>query len=292
MYADGHASVKELNFILNNFISHPLGGITVIGSDELFKLFLKTKTKILKALNKSESTKNSTSFTKKDGIEIIKAARKKLNPKQRETVLLLLVELAYADGLTEKEQYFINVILEKFEIKKSTANMILNIVPIKFREVQSQELSKVNATKELFHSIPDIFIAIELAIIFADQNIHMKQTSTMFWNLTLLNVFKNLSSEEFRLRKREILSTFNKDFDHPVAFTDDDLTKIFSHAKKLLPQDLRETALWVATELAYSTGINEHEKSLINRFKNEMEIEKNLAEQIFKTMKIKFKTTF
>lgn len=120
MYADGQASIKELNFVLSNFISQPLGGITVIGSEDTFRLFLKTKNKILKALDRPEKKTDIVLFTKRDGEQIINAASKKISAKQAETIYLLLVELAYTDGLTKDELYFLGSLKKSCQFEKKS----------------------------------------------------------------------------------------------------------------------------------------------------------------------------
>lgn len=167
--------------------------------------------------------------------------------------------------------------------------MILETIPVKFREPKIDEKNEALEDNKFFDLIFDVFLSIELAIIFADQNIHMKQTSHMFWNLTLLNVFKNISSEQFQQKKQDILFKFGKNVNQPIAFTANELKDIFDHAKKVLSPDLCETALWVATELAYSTGINRQEKIIIDRLIVEMNIDKKFAKKVFKLMKIKFR---
>ena len=53
--------------------------------------------------------------------------------------------------------------------------------------------------------------------------------------------------------------------------------------------EIRETALWVATELAYTTGMNEYEIQLLEKYIQGMDIDRNIAEKIGQVIPIKFR---
>ena len=53
---------------------------------------------------------------------------------------------------------------------------------------------------------------------------------------------------------------------------------------------IRETALWVATELAYTTGMNESEKQFLEMYIQGMDIDKKITKKISEVIPIKFRT--
>ena len=149
-------------------------------------------------------------FSKKEVKDLIEAAKEVLKPDIRETAYLLACELAYADGLTESEKIILEYIQKEFEINQKVVKMIKEIVPIKYR-------NPIRIKKELQNNLPihldtvaEAMIAIELAITFADEDVNLKQTIRMFWNLTLLNIFIDKDPGYYYQVMHKILNIFNK----------------------------------------------------------------------------------
>ena len=181
-------------------------------------------------------------------------------------------------------------IKDEFEISKTISDRIMEIVPIKYRV---PKLSKKNIQKKSLSKLQnaaEAIIAIQLAIIFSDEDISMKQSANMFWNLTLLNIFKNESPEYYYETKYKILNMFDKHLDRPVSFNETEINTLIAECKNVMEPEIRETALWVATELAYTTGMNEHEIHLLEKYIHGMDIDRNVAKKIGQVIPIKFRT--
>lgn len=290
MHTDGKTSVKELNIILKNFSSQPLGVLSFIDSSDLFNLFLETKGKILKLFNRIPDKDDLLVFNKQEVENIINASKNVLSTGLRETAFFLAVELAYADGMSEPEKSILGKIKDEFEINNSIADMIMEIVPIKYRIPKLFEKDASQKSLCKLQNAEEAIIAIQLAIIFADEDVRIKQTANMFWNLTLLNIFKNKSPEYYYETKYKVLNIFGKHLDQPIPFNDTEINNLISECKNIMEPEIRETALWVATELAYTTGMNEYEIKLLEKYIQGMDIDLNIAEKISQVIPIKFRT--
>lgn len=290
MHTDGKTSVKELNILLKNFSSQPLGVLKFIDSSDLFNLFLETKGKILKIFNRNPNRDELLVFNEQEVENIINASKNILSQDLRETSYFLAVELAYADGITKSEKLILDKIEDEFKINNIIADMIMEIVPIKYKVPKLPE--KDSSKKSLLEigNASEAIIAIQLAIIFADEDVSMKQTINMFWNLTLLNIFSDKSPEYYYETKYKILNMFGKHLDKPVPFSEIEINNLIVECKKVMEPEIRETALWVATELAYTTGMNEFEIQLLNKFIQGMDIDLNIAKKINQVIPIKFRT--
>ena len=130
-------------------------------------------------------------------------------------------------------------------------------------------------------------IAIELAVVFSDEDACIKQTSKMFRNLTLLNIFKDNDPVYYYQIKHKILNMFDKQLDKPVPFNEKEFDILISSCNNIMNPKIRETALWVATELAYATGLNNPEKLFLQRLINGMNIDRDIARKINKVIAIK-----
>ncbi|MCK5033089.1 MAG: tellurite resistance TerB family protein [Calditrichia bacterium] len=290
MHADGVASKKELNLILKNFVSQPLKVLKVTYAEDLFNFFWETQHKILGTYHRVPITNEVVIFSKKEVKDLIEAAREVLNPDIRETAYLLACELAYADGLTESEEIILEYIQKEFEINQKVVKMIKEIVPIKYR-------NPIRIKKELQNNLPihletvaEAMIAIELAITFADEDVNLKQTIRMFWNLTLLNIFIDKDPGYYYQVMHKILNIFDKQLDNPVPFNEKEINDLILACNNVLDSKSRETALWVATELAYATDINDQEKSVLDHLVKGMDIDNNIARKINKIISIKFRS--
>ena len=290
MHADGVASKKELNLILKNFVSQPLKVLKVTYAEDLFNFFWETQHKILGTYHRVPITNEVVIFSKKEVKDLIEAAREVLNPDIRETAYLLACELAYADSLTESEEIILEYIQKEFEINQKVVKMIKEIVPIKYR-------NPIRIKKELQNNLPihletvaEAMIAIELAITFADEDVNLKQTIRMFWNLTLLNIFIDKDPGYYYQVMHKILNIFDKQLDNPVPFNEKEINDLILACNNVLDSKSRETALWVATELAYATDINDQEKSVLDRLVKGMDIDNNIARKINKIISIKFRS--
>jgi len=290
MHTDGKTSIKELNLILKNFSSQPLGVLTFIDSSDLFNLFLETKGKILKIFTRNPDRNELLVFDEKEVDRIVSASKKVLSPDLRETAYFLAVELAYADGITEPEKTVLAKIKDEFEITNTIADMIMEVVPIKYRIPKFFEKDAPPKSLYTLQNAAEAIIAIQLAIIFADKDVSMKQTINMFWNLTLLNIFKNKSPEYYYEIKYKVLNIYGKHLDQPVPFSDVEINNLISECKNVMDPEIRETALWVATELAYTTGMNDHEIIFLRKYVQGMNIDLNFAEKIGEVIPIKFRT--
>lgn len=289
MQTDGKTTVKELNIILKNFSSQPLGVLTFIDSSDLFNLFLETRSKILKTFNINKDKDDLLVFNKQEVKSIINASKKVLSKDLRETAFFLAVELAYVNGIMEAEKSILSKIKDEFEIDNTNADMIMEIVPIKYRVPKLSEKDDPQKSLSKLQNAAEAIIAIQLAIIFADGDVGMKQTANMFWNLTLLNIFKNKSPEYYYETKYKVLNMFSKHLDHPTPFNNAEINNLTSECKNIMEPEIRETALWVATELAYTTGMNEYEIQVLKKFIKGLDIDKNCAEKISKVVPIKFR---
>ena len=290
MYTDGRTSVKELNIILKNFSSQPLGVLTFIDSSDLFNLFLETKNKILKTFNRNPARDELVVFNGEEVDSLIFASKRILSEDLRETAYFLAAELAYVDEFTALEKNILDKIRNEFEIYRTTADMIMEIVPIKYRIPKNSEIKTKQKSKYNLQNAAEAIIGIQLAIVFADKDVSMKQTSNMFWNLTLLNIFSNKSTEYYYETKYKILNIFDKHLDKPVPFSEVEINNLIIECKEVMEPKIRETALWVATELAYTTGMNEYEIELLDKLIQGMEIDLNVAEKISQVIPIKFRT--
>lgn len=290
MHTEGKTSIKELNLILKNFSSQPLGVLTFIDRTDLFNLFLETKGKIFKTFNRSPDRDELIVFEEKEMDDIISALKNILSADLRETAFFLAVELAYTEAITESEKSILNKVRKEFEINNTIADMIIEIVPIKYRVPKLFHKDTYPKSLYKLQNAAEAIIAIQLAVIFADKDISMKQTVNMFWNLTLLNIFKNKSSEYYYETKYKILNMFGKHLDEPIPFNDAEIRTLISQCKNVMEPEIRETALWVATELAYTTGMNKYEKKVLDQLIAEMDININVAEKIDRVMPIKFRT--
>lgn len=289
MCADGKASVKELNYIIKNFSSQPLKILDAVDDGDKFNFFLETKNKIYKAFLKNPNTDDMTAFSINETIALINASKDVLKPDLRETAFLLAAELAYADGLKENEKNILEQIKNDFEIDNELAAMIREVVSIKYREPDALQNNIPMKLPIQLQSVAEALIAIELAVIFADENICRKQEINMFWNLTLLNIFKNKTPEYYYETKYKILNLFNKHLDEPDSFNDEEIDNLISACKSIMGPEIRETALWVAFELAYTNGLNERETAFIDRLIQGMDISNTVAEKIGKIVPIKFR---
>ena len=289
MHADGKASAKELNYIFKNFSSQPLRVLDAIDNGDKFYLFLEIQNKIYNTFQKYSHAGNLVAFSKTETEMLSKAARDVLKPDLRETAFLLAVELANADGLNENEKIILEQIKNEFEIDNELAAMINDVVSIKYQNPDTLQNNISTKHPIQFQSVAEALIAIELALIFSDEDVSIKQTSNMFWNLTLLNIFKDKSPKYFYETKYKILNMFDKNLDKPESFTDGEIDNLISACKSIMGPKIRETALWVAFELAYVTGLNEREKAFIDRFIEGMDIDKNVADKISRVVPIKFR---
>ena len=289
MCADGKASVKELNYIIKNFSSQPLKILDAVDDGDKFNFFLETKNKIYKAFLKNPNTDDMTAFSINETIALIKTSKDVLKPDLRETAFLLAAELAHADGLKENEKNILEQIKNDFEIDNELAAMIREVVSIKYREPDALQNNIPMKLPIQLQSVAEALIAIELAVIFADENICRKQEINMFWNLTLLNIFKNKTPEYYYETKYKILNLFNKHLDEPDSFNDEEIDNLISACKSIMGPEIRETALWVAFELAYTNGLNERETAFIDRLIQGMDISNTVAEKIGKIVPIKFR---
>ena len=290
MHADGVASKKELNLILKNFVSQPLKVLKVTYAEDLFNFFWETQHKILGTYHRVPITNEVVIFSKKEVKDLIEATKEVLKPNIRETAYLLACELAYADGLTESEEIILEYIQKEFEINQKVVKMIKEIVPIKYR-------NPIRIKKELQNNLPihletvaEAMIAIELAITFADEDVNLKQTIRMFWNLTLLNIFIDKDPGYYYQVMHKILNIFDKQLDNPVPFNEKEIYDLILACNNVLDSKSRETALWVATELAYATDINDQEKSVLDHLVKGMDIDNNIARKINKIISIKFRS--
>jgi hypothetical protein len=289
MHTDGKATVKELNLILKNFSSQPLGVLSFIDNSELFNLFLETKDKILKTFNRNPGRDDLLIFNEQEVESIINASKNVISTDLRESAFFLAVELAYADGISEPEKFILGKIRDEFEINNKTADMIMEIVPIKYRVPKLLEKDTSPKSLDKLQNAAEAIIAIQLAIIFADEDPNMKQTANMFWNLTLLNIFKDKSTEYYYETKYKILNMFDKHLDRPIPFNDTEINNLISECKNIMDPEIRETALWVATELAYVTGMNKYEIQLLDKYIQGMDIDPDTAEKIGRVIPIKFR---
>jgi hypothetical protein len=289
MHADGVASKKELNLILKNFVSQPLKILKVTYTDDLFNFFWETQYKILGTYHRIPKTGEVVIFNNREVKELIEAAKEVLNPDIRETAYLLACELAYADGLTESEKILLEIIQKEFEIDQKVDKMIRKIVPIKYRNPIQIKNEFQNKLHIHFETVAEAIIAIELAVAFADEDVNLKQTVRMFWNLTLLNIFIDKDPGYYYQIIHKILNIFDKQLDNPVPFNEKELNDLLLACNNILDAKSRETALWVAIELAYATEMNDHEKYVIDCLIEEMEIDKTIAGQINKIISIKFR---
>lgn len=290
MHTDGKTSIKELNVILKNFSSQPLGVLTFIDNSDLFNLFLETKNKVLKTFNRNPTRSELFSFHDQETENIITASKEVLSKDLRETAYFLAVELAFADGITNQERSVLDKIKDEFEIDEPIADLILEIVQIKYRipKVHTKYTHPKSLSK--LQNAAEAIIAIQLAIIFSDKDVSMKQTANMFWNLTLLNIFTNKSPEYYYETKYKVLNMFGKHLDEPIPFNNAEMKTLISQCKNVMEPEIRETALWVATELAYTTGMNKYEKIVLDQLIPEMELNQNIAEKIGQVIPIKFRT--
>ena len=290
MHADGEASVKELNYILKNYSSQPLKILDGIDDEDKFNFFLETKNKIYKAFLKNPNTDDKRPFENSESRALILAAKEILEPHLRETAFLLGAELAYTDGLTENERHILNLIRKAFELNNNIADTILEVASIKYRHASAIQY-EINETGPIaFESVADALIALELAVIFADEDVNRAQEVNMFWNLTLLNVFKDKSPEYYYQIKYRILNMFHKHLDNPTAFSDRQVSDLLNACKQVMSPEIRELALWIAFELAYSSGFNEYEQAFIQRLIKEFEIEDDIAAKIRQVVEIKFRS--
>ncbi|NOX87681.1 MAG: hypothetical protein GXO77_01555 [Calditrichaeota bacterium] len=287
--SDGKASVKELNIILKNFSSQPLRILDDIEDGNKFTFFLKTKNKILNAFEKNPDSDEIAPFSDIESKKIIESAKEVLEHDLRETTFLFAAELAFADGLTEQEKSVLEQIRKGFEIDHETAEMIMEVIPVKYRKPEVLRSGGLKKPPIQFQSVAEALIAIELAVILADEEVSIKQTSNMFWNLTLLNIFKDKSPKYYYETMDKILRMFNKRLNPPAAFNDEEVDILISACKNILDPKIAETALLVAFELAYATGLNDSEKAFIERFIQGMEIDHSVAEKIARVVPIKFR---
>ena len=290
MHADGEASVKELNYVLKNYSSQPLKILDGIDDSDKFNFFLETKNKIYKAFLKNPNTDDKLPFEEAESRALILAAKEILEPHLRETAFLLAAELAYTDGLTENERYILNLIRKAFELNNNIADTILEVSSIKYRHANAVHYETDEACPVTFESVADALIALELAVIFADEDVNRAQEVNMFWNLTLLNVFKDKSPEYYYQIKYRILNMFHKHLDNPTAFSDRQVSDLLNACKKVMSPEIRELALWIAFELAYASGFNEYEQAFIQRVIEEFDIEKDVAAKIRQVVEIKFRS--
>ena len=289
MHADGKASIKELNYILKNYCSQPLRILDAIDDGDKFNVFLETENKIFKSFKRNPSANEIKAFSDYETEKIIEAAKDLLKPDLRETAFLLATELAHADGLTDNEKSILEQIKNDFEIDNEVAAMIREVVSIKYREPDALQNNIPMKLPIQFQSVAEALIAIELAVIFADEDVSTIQTSNMFWNLTLLNIFKDKSPEYFNETKYKILNMFDKHLDKPESFNAKDIDNLILACKSIMGPKIRETALWVAFELAYATGFNNSEKAFIEHFIHRMDIDNTVAEKIGIVVPIKFR---
>ena len=290
MHTDGKTSIKELNVILKNFSSQPLGVLTFIDNSDLFNLFLETKNKILKTFRRNPTRSELFSFQGQETENIITASKEILSKDLRETAYFLAVELAFADEITNQERSVLNKIKDEFEIDEPIADLILEIVQIKYRIPKIHNKYTHPKSLSRLQNAAEAIIAIQLAIIFADKDVSMKQTANMFWNLTLLNIFKNKSPEYYYETKYKVLNMFGKHLDEPIPFTNAEMKTLITQCKNVMEPEIKETALWVATELAYTTGMNEYEGMVLNQLIDQLDINLNVAEKISQVIPIKFRT--
>ncbi|MFC2088490.1 tellurite resistance TerB family protein [Calditrichota bacterium] len=289
MHADGIASKKELNLILKNFISQPLNVLNVTYAEDLFNFFWETQHKILGTYHRVPVTNEVIIFSNREVKDLIEAAKEVLNPDIRETAYLLACELAYADGLTKSEESILEYIQKEFEIDQKVVKMIREIVPLKYLNPIQIKNEFQNKLPIHFETAAEAIIAIELALTFADEDVNLKQTVRLFWNLTLLNIFIDKDPGYYYQIIHKILNIFNKQLDNPVPFNDKELNDLILASNNVLDTKSRETALWVATELAYATEINDQEKDVIDLLIKGMNIDKNIARKINKVVSIKFR---
>ncbi|HID39094.1 MAG TPA: hypothetical protein EYP36_06235 [Calditrichaeota bacterium] len=289
MHADGEASAKELNYILKNYSSQPLKILNGIDDSDKFNFFLETKNKIYKTFLKNPNTDDKRPFNKDETEALILQSKKVLTPHLRETAFLLAAELAHTDGLTENEKNILMQIRDTFEINREIADTIFEVSAIKYREADTVSYQASGTFPIEFESVADALIAIELAVIFADEDVNRAQEVNMFWNLTLLNIFKDKSPEYYYQVKYRILNMFNKHLDKPSSFSEQEVTDLLAACARIMGPAARETALWVAFELAYATGFNEHEQMFIQRLIEILDIDKDLTAKIQKVVQIKFR---
>ncbi|HGY54508.1 MAG TPA: hypothetical protein ENK44_02275 [Caldithrix abyssi] len=290
MHADGEASVKELNYILKNYSSQPLKILDGIDDSDKFNFFLETKNKIYKTFLKNPNTDDKRPFDKEETETIILAAKDVLRPDLRETAFLLAAELAHTDGLTENEKNILVRIREAFELNHELANTIMEVAAIKYRDADELAEKEMPSSSIELKDVAEALIALELAVVFADEDVNRIQQVNMFWNLTLLNIFKDKSPEYYYQVKYRILTMFNKHLDEPAAFTKQELADLFEACKRVMSPAVRELALWVAYELAYATGFNPQEQAFIEDLTNELNIDRELAEKIRTVVEIKFRS--
>ncbi len=290
MHADGEASVKELNYILKNYSSQPLRILDGIDDGDKFNFFLETKNKIYKAFLKNPNSDDKQPFEEDETRTLILGAKDVLEPPLRETAFLLAAELAYTDGLTENEKRILNQIRKAFELNKEVADTIMEVAAIKYRDTDALQQPMGESSTLVFESVADALIALELAVIFADEYVNRAQEVNMFWNLTLLNVFKDKSPEYYYQVKYRILNMFHKHLDNPTAFNERQISDLFNACKQVMGPKVRELALWVAFELAYASGFNEYEQAFIHRLIEDFDIDRDIAKKIRKVVEIKFRS--
>ncbi len=290
MHADGVASKKELNLILKNFVSQPLKVLKVTYAEDLFNFFWETQHKILGTYHRIPKTSEVVKFNNREVRDLIEAAKEVLNPDIREAAYLLACELAYADGVTESEEIILEYIQKEFEINQKVVKMIKEIVPIKYRNPIRIKNELQNELPIHLETVAEAMIAIELAITFADEDVNLKQTIRMFWNLTLLNIFIDKDPGYYYQEMHKILNIFDKHLDNPVPINKKEVNDLILACNNVLDAKSRETALWIGTELAYATDINDQEKSVLDRLVKGMDIDKNIARKINKIISIKFRS--
>jgi len=289
MHADGVASKKELNLILKTFVSQPLSVLKVTCADDLFNFFWETQHKILGTYHRVPRSHEVVIFNNAEVKELIRAAKEILNPDIRETAYLLACELAYVDGISENEEYILDIIHKEFEIDQNIVNMIKEIVPIKYQDPIQIKNEFQNKLPIHFETAAEAIIAIELAVTFADEDVNLKQTVRMFWNLTLLNMFIDKDPGYYYQIIHKILNIFDKQLDNPVPFNERELNDLILASNNILDSKSREIALLVATELAYASEINDHENLFLERLREGMNINRDIAHKINKLIVIKFR---
>lgn len=285
MYSDQKEAANKINSIIKNFFSQPLMIFNIIDNG----FFWETNNKILRTYFKDIKSHKMTSFTEKEMKSIIEAGKEVLKPELRETAFLLAAELAIAAGITKSEKYILDYIKKGFELDNDVAEMIMGIVKIKYYNPTSFQNIKQTGLPVKFSTVAEAIVAIELAVILADEEVSMKQINNIFWNVPLLNVFTNKSPEFYHETLSKILNMFKKDLNDPVSFNNEEIDELILASKQVLNFQLRETAFYIANELAFITGLNKREDDILYRLSQGMNIDKKTAEKISKVISIKFR---
>ncbi|NJL79204.1 MAG: tellurite resistance TerB family protein [Richelia sp. SM2_1_7] len=123
----------------------------------------------------------------------------------------------------------------------------------------------------------EAFTAIALIAVASDGNLSQRQADEIYQALSHLKLFKSYS-------KDEMVSMFNI---LSGIIRHEGVNDLFDSAKDSMPEDLREAAFAIATDLVLADGILAEEEDFLKELYQALRIQSEVGEKIIEVMFIK-----